>query len=261
MRKGLLFIVFSILLITARGQTNYRFRYWFNNDISTITNGNGSDETILDIDVSKLSPYQTHSLHLQVINDNGDWSSVRTLYFMKTATTPRSESGRYWFDHDETSLKTTDITNGKIDLDTKGLITGLHSVHFQTLAEDGTSSSVRTQYFLLTDVENEMLRCQLWIDEDKTHAQMYPVNNEDIIIDISDITEGNHLLNIILFDGADAVVAKETKEFTIVNNTGMYDINIDEKSEKSPYYKLNGEKTDKPRKGIYIKLGRKTIVK
>ena len=85
------------LHLAARGQTGYKYEYWFDNDRGTLLSGTAaSDSWQINADVSGLRE-TWHAIHLQVSDADGNQSSPVTRYFIKT-TQRGNATGRYWFD-------------------------------------------------------------------------------------------------------------------------------------------------------------------
>lgn len=187
-------------------------RYWFDNDMKTLQD-NVATSGVIELDISALKA-GLHTVHYQTLSASGIPSSTHSRYFMKSeqliATT-----ARYWFDNNLSTLHTDVATSGIIDLDVSPLLTGLHAVHYQTYSSDGTASSVRTRFFLLTDYQNKHLTCQIWFDDDEGNAITYPVTGEDIQLNISKLSIGMHNFTVVLYDGSGVAVGRETQPFEV----------------------------------------------
>lgn len=226
--RRILFMTVLFTVMAARGQT-YSYRYWFDNNTAATVSGSATGETLLSVDVSGLSQDHIHALRMQVYK-NGQWSSVRTSYFLCpiTATHQMNATGHYWFDNDISTVQPAPTVDGLIDLDVSGLKTGMHAVHYQTCAADGTASIVRTQYFLLTDYNGERLTCEFWIDDDKDHSQWLQINNNEVEVDISSLEKGNHNVTLCVYDGAGILTARDIFEFKVKDPSVIQgDVNAD----------------------------------
>lgn len=259
--RRILFMTMLLMVMAAQGQT-YSYRYWFDDNSAAAVFGSATGEAVLTMNVSGLSLDHIHALRMQVHKD-GRWSSVRTSYFLCpiTATHQTNVTSRYWFDNDDETIQTSSTVDGLIDLDVSGLKTGMHAVHYQTYAADGTASAVRTQYFLLTDYNGERLTCELWIDDDEEHSQWLQIKDNEVEVDISSLEKGNHNVTLCVYDGAGILTARETLEFTITDDDTLSRIISVEihKKEEGVYYNLKGQRVDSPRRGIYLKNNKKIV--
>lgn len=193
-------------------------RYWFDNDETTQQTTNSSGEVTLDLDIGHLTKDMVHALHVQVCNSEGVWSSPLTNYFYLPASEQVSTTARYWFDNDETTQQTTTTVNGIIDVDIQKLSAGLHAIHYQTFSQEGMPSSTMTERFIVQDLGNERLTCQLWFDDDEETAVVKAVTKDGIILDVSEMSTGMHILNVALFDEYGCLVSIETAEFEVTAN-------------------------------------------
>ena len=208
MRRLLLFSL-SLLAGIMWGQT-YTYRCWTDNDINGTVSGSATGETQFSVDYSALSN-GIHAIHIQARNDDGVYSSVHTRFFLKdqqqVATT-----ARYWLDNDLTTMHNNVAASGVIELDITELKAGLHAVHYQRLAADGTPSTVRTRYFYIDRVEDSYTAS---ISIDGGEAIDYPVSGEDIMIDIGELETGEHILLVKIYDSKNSLMDEQTQTFTV----------------------------------------------
>jgi hypothetical protein len=122
-------------------------------------------------------------------------------------------TGCYWFDNDISTKHIVENLNGTNTLDISQLSMGAHAVHYQTFDADGVPSSVHTRYFVVDQMPRSALSCQISIDDGA--AATCQLSDDDIVIDISDLTVGTHRLSVALFDGYGCYVNTETVEFEI----------------------------------------------
>lgn len=215
MRRLFVFILFLASLYGARGQVAYAYRYWFDNNESNHFNaGNASGLHQWNIDISDFSEGQLHSLHVQAWHTLGEWGAVRTIFFIRPSAAKTTTTARYWFDNDETTAQAAAV-NGPATVDLSAFEAGIHAMHYQTFAADGTPSSVRTSFFLLTPDEVRRLTCSIWLDDAESQATTYEVTDEAIELDVSALSVGTHEVHIALFDEIGAYVTTQTVEFEI----------------------------------------------
>jgi hypothetical protein len=218
-------LVCSIVLLAlsglARGQTAYSYRYWFDNDLSTLQTGAANGEKTIEIDIGALAKGSVHALHLQGLDARNKWGTVRTTYFfIAKEIDTQSATARYWFDGDETTAQTAPTVNGTIDLDISGMEAGTHTIHYQTFNASGDASPVRTAYFFKKyELQHDKLLCQIWIDDEEDKAQTFALT-DDIVIEAEDLAIGVHDLHVKLFDAdgvwlMDGMTTFEVKEPTV----------------------------------------------
>lgn len=232
MHRLFCFLVLLALISTARGQTAYSYRYWFDNNLATQHTGEANGETILEIDISSLAKGSMHTLHLQGLDASGKWSPVRTqFFFISKDTDLETATARYWFDNDEATVQTAPTINGLIELDISHMNIGTHAVHYQTFNAAGDASPVHTAYFYMNELQRATLSCQLWIDDDEGTKNTYPLTDKDIVIEAEDLSIGMHNLHAVLLNSNGQVLAQSTTEFevkeptvtiTLINATGTF---------------------------------------
>ena len=71
MRRLLGLIMLLAIISTARGQTAYSYRYWFDNNLATLQTEAANGETTVEVDISGLAKGSVHTLHFQGIDENG----------------------------------------------------------------------------------------------------------------------------------------------------------------------------------------------
>ena len=215
-RRFIGFIMLLALIGTARGQTAYSYRYWFDNDISTQQSGSANGETTIELDIGSLAKGSVHALHLQGLDARGKWGAVRTTYFfLAKQGDPESATARYWFDNDETTAQTAPTLNGLIDLDISHMEIGLHAVHYQTFNAAGEASPVLTTYFYMNELQLALLSCQIWIDDAKDDALTFGLTEGDIVIEAEELSIGMHDLHVVLLDSHGLWLAEGTATFEV----------------------------------------------
>ena len=192
MRRTLLLLL-SFLTCVAWGQS-YRYRYWIDNNVGSAVSGSATGEKELTISLSSVG-YGLHAIHVQGRNSAGVWSSVRTRYFLKEKSDQTCTSARYWIDNDMTTLHDNVATSGAIELDIAGLKNGLHAVHYQKIGTDGTTSAVRTRYFLKEEENQTCTSARYWIDNDMTTLHDNVATSGIIDIDITKLDVGLHAVH------------------------------------------------------------------
>ena len=215
MRRIIGFIVLLAVIGSARGQTTYSYRYWFDNNPATLQTGSAQGETAIEIDISKLAKGSIHALHLQGHSDGEEWSPTRTTYFFVKEESSESVTARYWYDNDETTVQTAPTVNGLIDLDISHLDIGTHAVHYQTFNATGEASPVHTTNFYMNELQRATLSCQIWIDDEEDKAQTFNLTDGDIVIEAEDLSIGMHDLHAVLYESNGKWLAEGTTTFEV----------------------------------------------
>lgn len=244
MRKILLTSILALLACMARGQS-YSYRYWIDNNVGSAVSGSGTGETEFSINTSTLTN-GFHILHIQTQNANGVWSSVRTRYFLRheEGASQVGATARYWIDNDLTTMHNGVATNGIIELDIPQLSIGLHAVHYQKIAANGTPSSVRTRYFIKhEEASHTGATARYWIDNDLTTMHNGVATSGIIELDISKLDIGMHTVHYqkIASDGTPSPV--RTRFFLIdrLPDGKSYSAHISIDDGEATLYDITGE--------------------
>ena len=70
------------LIGSARGQSAYSYRYWFDDDLSTLREGTAQGKTTMELDIGMLAKGQLHALHVQALDARNKWGAVHTQHFV-----------------------------------------------------------------------------------------------------------------------------------------------------------------------------------
>ena len=196
MRRLICLIMLLALIGSARGQSAYSYRYWFDDDLSTLREGTAQGKTTMELDIGMLAKGQLHALHVQALDARNKWGAVHTQHFV--VPSEASTSVRYWFDNNPETVWTTSQTAGVIPIDTKHLSAGIHAVRFQMVNADGETSPVHTQHIYAASSKEATAR--YWFDGDEKAAQSTSVVNGLVSIDISSLPVGLHALHFQTFN-------------------------------------------------------------
>lgn len=195
MRRLICLIMFLALIGSARGQSAYSYRYWFDNDDQTVWTTSAVDG-VISIDTKHLST-GLHAVRFQALDTDEDISPVRSHYFVVPIRKREGISVRYWFDNEEESM--TSSFDNMIPVDINHLGVGLHAVRFQIVYTTGEISPARTSYFYIPAQRSEKTSARYWFDNDEKGAQELSVVNGLIDIDISSLPAGLHALHFQTF--------------------------------------------------------------
>ena len=125
--KRLFFIFIALTASLIVQAQSYTYRYWFDNNYSSVHTGSGTGEILLDIDASSLSYSRLHALRMQV--KKGDvWSPVETRFFMLTDYSGQRMTVKLWIDDNESAAQVLPYTDEDIEIDISSLDYGTHQV-------------------------------------------------------------------------------------------------------------------------------------
>lgn len=191
MQRYILFVLFLCLQWVAQAQTDYEYRYWFDKDDANAQTGTFAPGALhLDVDLSTLDA-SLHTIHIQVKNGEGEWSSPVTKYFVRKATalTPLV----YWLDNQVTPLELSS-QSGHFDLDVSALDDGIHLLRLQlSQTAEGSSSPVSKFFFKMPLAKQTFLLS--WYDSDHENIKKLEYNGgKPFLLDVSQIEDGFHVL-------------------------------------------------------------------
>ncbi|MBQ7462893.1 MAG: hypothetical protein IJS63_11760 [Bacteroidaceae bacterium] len=236
-----------------KGEKGSTARYWFdsNKTMKAAPTINGT----MELDVDGLG-CGIHAVHFQSFSAKGVASPVHTAYFYKGA---EGKKARYWFDNAK-AMQTASTVNGTMELDIDGLSYGIHALHVQAFSDAGEASPVKTVYFYKKEnADASLLSCRLWIDDGERAAKTFALSDSDIILDAEGLSFGMHDLHVTLLSAGGQVVAQTTVEFEVLDPDGI--TLVQAFAEEEACYDVAGRRVPKMQKGIYIKGGKKVLVK
>ncbi len=214
MKHRLLFFVTLLALIgSARGQTSYSYRYWFDDDDATVHTSSASGETTIEFDVGSLAKGAMHALHIQALDARDKWGAVHTTYFYYTRSKADNVTARYWFDNDSIT-QTAPKTDGWIEFNISELGCGVHALHFQMYDASGGASPVQTAYFYKGAKGN---KARYWFDNE-TNMRTTSVVSGTTDLDIAGLGFGIHALHYQLFSANGEASPVQTQYFVKKND-------------------------------------------
>ena len=217
MRKYILLLIAFCLHIAARGQTGWKYEYWYDDNRASARQGiSTADSWHVDADISNLSE-SLHAFHLQVVGNDTLPSAPITRYFIKTANM-WGTTCRYWFDDDNDNKYTAPHMQGAFNIDVKHLDEGFHTIHYLVEGTGGSVSSIVSRSFYKVYLSND-IRWRCWFDND--FATVQEGNNVDntLLLDVTRIADGYHTLHIQIDGGSGAVSVPITKGFIKIPQT------------------------------------------
>lgn len=199
------------LTASRRQYYPYEYRYWFDDDDSKAKEGVSEvSDWSFAADVSSL-PENIHTFHLQVSDKDGVLSSPKTKFFVKIPN-PDASQGRYWFDNDIDQMQTLPQIQGAFDIDVSHLSEGLHTIHYQVVGTEGNVSQTASRSFYKVYIP-VMSHWRCWFDNDETTTQSGSNMDEALLLDVTQLKDGYHLLHIQVDGGAQSASVPITKPF------------------------------------------------
>lgn len=241
-----------------------KYVYWFDNAADKAVLASATSGVIrVDADYSKLS-VGYHTLTFGVVGEDGSVTDMRFVPFFKTMAMSASQYV-YWFDNATDEAVFVKAASGivHVDADYSALADGYHTLTFGVVGEDGSVTDLRFVSFVKSPsyaVGN--LSLVYSIDEGKSHLSDSPKAGDNLYtfqIDVASLSEGEHTISYMLTDGNFTyATGQATFTKTEVNGIGVVTFG---KTTDSPFYNMNGVRVEQPRKGLYIRNGKKLIVK
>lgn len=220
MRKYTLFTIL-LLCLAVRGQTitdladidlgglpqpttAKALRYWFDDDAVSQQILSGFTGTYT-LDVRSLTD-GLHTLHFQVIEDNGEVGDIASGLFMKfdsktDAGNVKADRLFYWFD-DDTAIQIMDISHGVQLLDASSLQDGLHTLHYQVLCDNRQTTSTYSSVFLRVNNKTDVTvahSLRYWFDDDQVVTEV-GISDGVQLLDASMLTDGLHTVHFQIID-------------------------------------------------------------
>lgn len=182
----------------ARGQAAYDWHYWFDMNHASQVNGQALGERFtIETDASGLSE-GIHAFHVQVADTAGKFSPPHAQLFYHT----HDRSIRrlhYWFDNDKENLHQVPTPLSDLAIDVSELEPGLHFIYCQVEDAAGMKSDVVCRAFYRQAIRS-YLKWTYWFDDDQQSRHTVPFPNEVVMIDVSGLQEGFHVLHNQIID-------------------------------------------------------------
>ena len=182
----------------ARGQAAYDWHYWFDMNHASQVNGQALGERFtIETDASGLSE-GIHAFHVQVADTAGKFSPPHAQLFYHT----HDRSIRrlhYWFDNDTENLHQVPTPLSDLAIDVSELEPGLHFIYCQVEDAAGMKSDVVCRAFYRQAIRS-YLKWTYWFDDDQQSRHTVPFPNEVVMIDVSGLQEGFHVLHNQIID-------------------------------------------------------------
>ena len=161
--------LFMRMVTDAESSVAKSLRYWFDDAQTVTTTEITTGSTMLD--ASALIE-GLHTIHYQVVDSKGSLSTPVSSVFMKMDATAGTVANRlrYWFDDDASSVREANVSQGVQMLDVSGLLTGLHTVCYQLIDDNGKVGTPYTGIFMkafdkvIATGENRINQYQYWLN-------------------------------------------------------------------------------------------------
>lgn len=185
-----------LLGATVNAQSISEYRYWWDDDLSTLTTTSVSTGQALDL-ATELSTTALgighHNLTIQVMDENGDWSIPYTTVFVQNGDMIGYE---YWFDDDiaSSTVQTTSESNLQeinTTIDVSSLSAGIHKISIRTLTNNGESSVPFTQFFKISG--GDLVSWEYWFDDDVNSVIQESVSPPQSTLDLVDNLDASGL--------------------------------------------------------------------
>ena len=185
------------------GTPNYVYHCWFDVDFAnqqSDTLGNGH----LLLDVNDLEEGM-HTVHVLV--EGTTLTSTQSYMFMKVAPFAADSLNmshlayHCWFDQDFEHQQIDSLADGHLLLNVNDLEDGLHTVH--VMLQGSTYTATQSYMFMKIAVEDPSAELQYicWFDQDYCSAQTGPLGSGIFELEVSDLPNGLHTVNVQLDNG------------------------------------------------------------
>ena len=202
MRKIMLCICLLCFGMIARGQTDYEYVYWFDGNYATRQASHTNDHSWkFEADVSALDE-SIHTLHVQVRDTAGLWSSPVTRMFANLHNVSVRD-GWYWFDGEDEVTRSTQNVGGLFDVDVSHLDNGLHTIHYMAVDVKGHSTPPVSRTFIKVPKNDAKVTYRCWFDSRNETMVSGQLTDELLWLDVSALDDGLHTVHVQVEKGVD----------------------------------------------------------
>ncbi|MBR6179795.1 MAG: hypothetical protein IKQ77_01090 [Prevotella sp.] len=202
MRKLLTLLLCLAIYGMARGQTNtYEYRYWFDDQGEAVVSGYfDAPAGHIDVNTEGLDD-KPHTLHIQVKDTAGVWSSPINRMFQKQTIDPAGPfTYHIWTNEDTGRMNTGTLDGDTLHLDMSHLPDGLQQLHVQ-VSQNGIYSAPKSKTFIKLPHTEGMgyLFCMMNIDGKPFRMERLPMSGGAAtwIIDTDSLVTGIHRYTIM----------------------------------------------------------------
>ena len=200
MKRYVLIIGVMLFSFAMKAQSvTYTCRYWFDkNHTQAVTTAFSDSIWQTEIDVGSLTD-GLHKLYIHVMDTSMKWSAPKSYLFFKIdETSPENHSFHCWFDQDFDNRQSGVIGDGSFLLDVADIEEGLHTLN--VIIEGNALTSTKSYLFIKMPVEDPNIEKQYicWFDQDFDNQQSGAIGDGSFLLDVADIEEGLHTVNVIV---------------------------------------------------------------
>lgn len=176
--------IFLKLDISTDSSSAKSLEYWFDSETSRTQTQIADGVQMLD--VSNLVQ-GVHTLHYQIINNDNSYGSIASSIFIKMGNiiseSTKAKKQRYWFDDDKSTVIEEDVVSGVQMLDVSRLLTGVHTLHYQLLDEQGNVSVPYSAIFMkmfeqnIPEGGNVITKYMYWVNDNTKDIEKVEIEN------------------------------------------------------------------------------------
>ena len=179
------------------------YQCWFDQNYANAQTGIVG--TGFALDASTLLP-GFHTAYIRISHEAKE--QLQSFIFYKPSLSSSTDVYQCWFDQNYASRQTGAIGTG-FNINVSALQPGFHTLYTRI----GENTKTQTQSFIFyKQKDSDCSSYTCWIDEDESSAVSGTLGNGDILLDVSGLDGGTHIVNIRLCSGDSMRV--ETYEFT-----------------------------------------------
>jgi len=219
--KRTLIVLFGLMLCCGLNAQTHSCKYWFdNNDGQSVTTSFSGNVWDTELDVSHFND-GFHVLHFQLSDTT--LSPIKSFLFHKTSTIESTNQQYfYWFDNQYSNMQSGTLDDGILLLDVENIPAGFHSLHL--MLKNDNYSTTKSYLFIKTEMADlgVNLHYHCWFDEDYGHQQTGMLGNGNILLDVTALADGEHIVRFYL-EGS-TVAATQSYVFTKGDGGEVYEI-------------------------------------
>ena len=219
--KRTLIVLFGLMLCCGLNAQTHTCKYWFdNNDGQSVTTSFSGNVWDTELDVSQFND-GFHVLHYQLSDTT--LSPIKSYLFHKISTIgSTNQQYFYWFDNQYSTMQSGTLGNGILLLNVESIPAGFHSLHL--MLKNDNYSTTKSYLFIKTEMADlgVNLHYHCWFDEDFGHQQTGNLGDGNLLLDVTALSDGEHLVRFYL-EGS-TVAAPQSYVFTKGSGGEVYEI-------------------------------------
>ena len=195
--KRTLIVLFGLMLCCGLNAQTHTCKYWFdNNDGQSVTTSFSGNVWDAELDVSHFND-GFHVLHYQLSDTT--LSPIKSYLFHKISTIgSTNQQYFYWFDNQYSNMQSGTLGNGILSLNVESIPAGFHCLHL--MLKNDNYSSIKSYLFIKTEMADlgDNLHYHCWFDEDFGHQQTGNLGDGNILLDVTALSDGEHIVRFYL---------------------------------------------------------------